>query len=139
MVGHFITTTAESPGTNRLEIVGENGVLICERGKILFDRNQEEVSFESSDESGHANVIHNFANAILNSESSESLIAPAVEGVRSLMLGNAIMLSSFLGRPVSVPIDEDEYETRLMELVRTSKFQKETGTNKILDIGDSFH
>ena len=160
MVGHFITTTAESPGTNRLEIVGENGVLICEREKILFDRNQasamefirdsdnawnkvphfmEEVSFESSDESGHANVIHNFANAILNSESSESLIAPAVEGVRSLMLGNAIMLSSFLGRPVSVPIDEDEYETRLMELVRTSKFQKETGTNKILDIGDSFH
>ena len=25
MVGHFVTTTAESPGTNRLEIIGENG------------------------------------------------------------------------------------------------------------------
>ena len=24
MVGHFITSTGESPGTNRLEIVGEN-------------------------------------------------------------------------------------------------------------------
>ena len=23
MVGHFVTTTAESPGTNRLEIIGE--------------------------------------------------------------------------------------------------------------------
>ena len=28
MVGHFVTTTAESPGTNRLEIVGENGKLV---------------------------------------------------------------------------------------------------------------
>ena len=43
MVGHFITTTAESPGTNRLEIVGENGKLVFEDGKLavlpqsLFD------------------------------------------------------------------------------------------------------
>ena len=28
MVGHFITTTGESPGSNRLEIVGENGMLV---------------------------------------------------------------------------------------------------------------
>ncbi|MCY3780356.1 MAG: Gfo/Idh/MocA family oxidoreductase [Chloroflexi bacterium] len=31
-VGHFITTTGESPGTNRLEIVGELGKLVYEAG-----------------------------------------------------------------------------------------------------------
>ena len=40
MVGHFITTTAESPGTNRLEIVGENGKLVFEDGVITFYMNR---------------------------------------------------------------------------------------------------
>ena len=31
-IGHFITTTGESPGTNRLEIVGELGKLVYEAG-----------------------------------------------------------------------------------------------------------
>lgn len=34
MVGHFITTTGESPGTNRLEIVGEYGKLVYETAPV---------------------------------------------------------------------------------------------------------
>src|SRR5262249_47188654 len=36
MIGHLIVTTAELPGTNRFEIVGENGKLVLEDGKILL-------------------------------------------------------------------------------------------------------
>ena len=43
MVGHFITTTAESPGTNRLEIVGERGKLVFEGGKLMFYRNRSSM------------------------------------------------------------------------------------------------
>jgi predicted dehydrogenase len=40
MVGHFIVTAAESPGTNRLEIVGENGTLVYEKGALAYLRNR---------------------------------------------------------------------------------------------------
>ena len=78
MVGHFITTTAESPGSNRLEVVGENGRLVFEDGRLAFDRNRssmleyistspsafermeyqmEDIPFEPADSVGHAFVI----------------------------------------------------------------------------------
>ncbi len=156
MVGHFITTTAESPGTNRLEVVGEMGKLVCENGKITFFRNEtsmldflrtspnafdmvpcqpEEVTFNASADWGHAIVLETFANAILH---GDKLIAQAPEGLNGLMLGNAIMLSSFLDRPVELPFDEDLYEARLMELIQASKFQKVTRDVES-DLSKSFH
>jgi predicted dehydrogenase len=138
MVGHFITTTAESPGTNRLEIVGEHGKLVFEDGKLTFAKNRismfkqieiatgpfEKVENQILDipythhgQPGHKLIIENFANAILH---GEPLIAPAPEGLNSVMLGNAIMLSSFLKKTVDIPIAEDCYEHTLQELIRTS-------------------
>ncbi|MCL6632268.1 MAG: Gfo/Idh/MocA family oxidoreductase, partial [Alicyclobacillus herbarius] len=40
MIGHFIVSTAESPGTNRLEVVGENGKIVCENGLITLQKNR---------------------------------------------------------------------------------------------------
>ena len=37
--GVFITTTGDAPGTNRLEISGEMGKIVCENDKILFYKN----------------------------------------------------------------------------------------------------
>ncbi len=51
-------------------------------------------------------IIKNFADAILN---SEELIAPAVDGINSLTLGNANMQSSFLGQVVELPMDGEAY------------------------------
>lgn len=142
MVGHFITTTAESPGSNRLEVVGEKGKLVFENASLSFYRNQTSmfefiqtcprsfdrvenelvnVEYEHHGEPGHRIVLENFANAILH---GEALIAPAVEGIRGLSLGNAIMLSSFLQQPVSLPFDDDLYADKIEELARTSRFQK---------------
>jgi predicted dehydrogenase len=151
MVGHFITTTAESPGTNRLEIVGENGKLTCEDGRMLLFRNQtsmlefiqtspggfdrvpgkvEEISYEETSGAGHSKVTTAFANAILN---GTPLIARAPEGINGLTLGNSMMLSSFLGRPVDLPFDADLYAKMLAELAEKSSFEKK---NKPVDMGD---
>ena len=156
MVGHFITTTAESPGSNRLEIVGENGCLIFEDGRLTFAHNRasmldfirtspsafdrmeyqlEDIPFQPAAEVGHAYVIEAFANAILH---GGPLVARAEEGIHSLALGNAIMLSQFLGKPVDLPFDADLYEAKLLELVRTSQFQKETREGRADDFNKSF-
>jgi predicted dehydrogenase len=134
MIGHFITSTAESPGTNRLEIVGERGKLVYENNMLTLYRNQhsmfeqikhaaggfdkvdvvkEDVPFEPPANPGHRDVIENFANAILH---GENLIAPAAEGLNSVMLANAILMSSFEGRTMDLPFDEDAYERKLVSL-----------------------
>ena len=142
MVGHFITTTAEAPGTNRLEIVGDNGKLIFENGKLTFYRNrvpmfkfiQEatgsfdkienwvvDVPFTHHGQPGHKLIIENFVDAILT---GAALIAPAVEGINSVTLANAIMLSSFLRQSIDLPLDEDAYAEKLQSLIQNSRFQK---------------
>ncbi len=156
MVGHFITTTAESPGTNRLEIHGEKGKLIFENERLTFFRNRYsmfdqiknsssgyetvenwvvDVPYRHHGEMGHRLVTENFANAILK---GEKLIAPAVEGIHSLTLGNAIMLSSLLGQPIEMPFDHETYATRLQELAANSRFQKTVREQEITDFGKSF-
>jgi predicted dehydrogenase len=156
MVGHFVTTTAESPGTNRLEIVGENGKLTYEHGILTYHKNQtsmfefirtspnsfdsvpgqsEDVPLQPLAGWGHGTVIETFANAILR---GDRLVAYAPEGLNSLMLGNAMMLSSFQGYPVELPFDEDEYEAKLQELIATSRFKKVVRDANV-DLTKSFH
>ncbi len=142
MVGHFITTTAETPGTNRLEIVGENGKLVYENGQLIFYRNRGSmltfikesktgfggmenwecrIPFSNHGGGGHLQIIQNFADAIT---AGAELIAPGVEGIHSVGLGNAIMLSSFEKRMIDMPVDADAYEKKLKDLIQNSKFQK---------------
>ncbi len=156
MVGHIITSTAESPGTNRLEIMGEKGKLLFEDGKLTFYRNRYstfeqikksqsgyervenwviEVPYQHHGESGHRITTENFANAILH---GEALIAPAAEGIHSLTLGNAIMLSSFLGHPIEMPFDDEAYAAKLEELIKSSRFEKTVREAEIVDFNESF-
>jgi predicted dehydrogenase len=158
MVGHFMTTTAESPGTNRLEIIGEKGKVVVENGKIFFTRNQksmieflqtspelfakvanETVEIPFTQGGGkHIIVTEAFAEAI-RSGSPQPLVAAGPEGINGLGLGNAIMLSSWLGKTVEIPLDEDLYESRLQELIRNSRFQKTTtGSSEVADVSGSF-
>jgi predicted dehydrogenase len=151
-VGHFITTTAESPGTNRLEIVGENGKLVFEDGKLVFHRNrtsmlkfletsptpfdkvecwQIAVPFQHHGETGHRLIMENFADAVLD---GAALIAPAAEGLGSVLMANAIMHSSFNDhRPVEMPMDEAGFASRLQELIAASAFTKTTTAPSSVD------
>ncbi len=156
MVGLFVTTTAESPGSNRLEIVGENGKLVFEGGKLTFHRNRtsmfefirtspdafapvpcqaEEVPVPASSDFGHAGVLEAFASAIRD---GGELVARAPEGLNGLMLGNAMLLSSFKNKTVALPFDEDEYAARLQKLIKTSCYRK-TVREADVDLGKSFH
>lgn len=142
MMGHFIASTAESPGANQLEIFGEMGKLTFENGKITINHNErsmlenirtskiafdsvpyqpEELPCEPLTDWGHWRVTQAFADAILT---GAPLLVHASEGLNSLMLGNAILLSSFQGCPLELPMDGLAYETKLQELIKTSRYQK---------------
>jgi hypothetical protein len=94
-----------------------------------------EVPVQHHGQLGHRLIIENFANAILG---KEALIAPAVEGHRSVMLGNAVMLSSFLNKTLDMPIDEDLYEEKLLELIQRSRYRKTTRDVSDVDMYKSF-
>jgi predicted dehydrogenase len=120
--GVFITTTGEAPGTNRLEIAGDRGKAVLERGEITFYRTAQSVAEfrETTKESfaapelweckipargyggQHREVLQNFVDTILD---GGQVIAPAEEGIHSVELANAMLLSAFLDQTIEVPLD----------------------------------
>jgi predicted dehydrogenase len=154
--GVFITTTGEAPGTNRFEIVGDKAKLVFENGVITLVRNEvpaleflrtspqafgrpgtEVETFEFTDRgTQHAGILDNFADAIL---SGAPLIAPAAEGINSVVLANAMLYSSFTGEKVQLPLDGAAYEAKLQELIATSTYVKETTEQSETDMGKSFN
>lgn len=128
--GVFIASTGEAPGTKRLEIVMEDGRIVSEDGALSvyelegkereFCRNAEEAFGKPAGHSvpvqpkgenlQHLGILRNFAEAVLN---GQPLIAPGCEGLNSLMLSNAMYLSSWLDRPVQLPVDEELFMKEL--------------------------
>ena len=124
--GVFITSTADAPGTNRFEIVMEMGKLLCENGKLtLYRLKQNEREFCRTAKGGfdqpeyeitevicdgeneeHVGVMKAFGGAILR---SEPLVADGREGIKGLMISNAMHLSSWLDGTVSLPVDEEVF------------------------------
>jgi len=141
--GVFITTTGEAPGTNRLEVAAERGRVVLEGTSFSWIRNEVPTSEHSQKSpkgfekpsvwnidipiSGHGEqhigIMKNFANAILK---SEELVAPAKEGIHSVELANAMLLSGFENRPVTLPIDAAHYAGLLKEKIANSRFEKKT-------------
>ena len=157
--GVFITSTGEAPGTNRLEVVGEQGKLVLENNRILYTRNEVQTSeFSRTTTSGfsrppiwnveipapsdrgeqHMGILKNFTNTILD---GGKLIAPAAEGIHSVELANSILLSSILEKSVDVPISSAAYEKELRKLITSSKFKKKTpkrGARALSDFSKSY-
>lgn len=130
-VGSYITTVADTPGTNRLEITGTKGKLVIENDSIVFYRLREDsVSFNNRYKKGigqpecwkceipvkgtytsHPGIIRNFCDAILT---GSQLIAPGEEGILGLSISNAMHLSSWLGgKWIDLPLDGDLYAEEL--------------------------
>ena len=136
--GCFITTTGDAPGTNRFEVTGTKGTLICEDNRLILKKLEvDEREWCRTEKRGfaappmtvsevetdglnpqHQGVFEAFAAAILR---GEPLIAGGEEGLRGLTLSNAMHLSAFLGRPVEIPFDEHLYYEELMKRVATSR------------------
>ena len=130
--GVFVTSTGEAPGTNRLEIAGDNGRMVIDAmdEHISFTRNEvptPEFSRQSKRPTAlppvwnvsipingtnerYLGILKNFVAAI---RGEEKLIAPAEEGIRSVELANAMLLSSFRDCPIRLPLDAAEYAAEL--------------------------
>ena len=142
--GVFVTTTADAPGTNRLELTFDRGRVICEDGRLLFDRLDTPISeFIKTEPEGfkkpaythievetdglneqHVGVLKAFAGHILN---GTPLVAEGVEGIRGLTLSNAMHLSGWLGRTIALPFDEDLFLEELNKRRAASKLKEDSG------------
>ena len=69
----------------------------------------------------HNEVLQNFVDAILQ---GKPLIAPAAEGIHSVELANAMLLSSFSGATLQLPIDARSYEDFLRQRIAASTISK---------------
>jgi len=139
--GVFVTSTGETPGTNRFEIAGTRGRVVLENNKLAFTRNEvdmlewsrtakvgfskpevwnAELPFENAP-APHAALMQNFVDAILD---GAPLRVPGEEGIYSVELANAMLYSSLLGQTVELPMDSAAFERKLNELIAGSKFQK---------------
>ncbi|MCL2494644.1 MAG: Gfo/Idh/MocA family oxidoreductase [Oscillospiraceae bacterium] len=157
--GMFVTTTGEAEGTNRLEIAMDRGKLICEDGKVTlyaFDSSTKEHIFgcaqgfgsidsrESEITAGgnpvgqHSMVMNAFAEAVVTGDKG-LLYARGEEGINGLSISNAAHLSSWLGRPVALPVDEDLFWAELQKKIAGSNAKAEAAQGVEMDLSKSFH
>jgi predicted dehydrogenase len=134
----FIASTGEAPGTNRLEVMGDGGRLVLEGGRLEFLRNEVsaavfsrqskekfkapplrriEVPLPPGTGEQHLGILKNFVRAIRR---GEKLIAPAGEGLHSVELANAIILSALENRTVDLPLSAPRYARLLASLAHRS-------------------
>jgi predicted dehydrogenase len=136
--GVFTASTGEAPGTNRLEVAGERGRVILEDDRLIFTRNEAPMSEFSRTAAApyaqsattevvltpgghgeqHLGILKNFADAILD---GVPLVAPAAEGLHSVELANAMLLSTWTRRTVELPLDAGAYARALQAKIAESK------------------
>lgn len=135
--GTFITCTHDILGTDRFEIHGDKGKIVVEGSKKVTVKRMKESEnelnkrltfadvanlfrgegmgdlfeveeFEIPDQWGvqHINVMINFTEAILE---GKKLLAPGTDGINGVILSNAMHLSSWTGKDIELPFDEDLY------------------------------
>lgn len=153
--GTFVSTTAEAPGTNRLEIAGTRGRLVIENDRMLFDRNEVDAAeFNRTSTSGfakpetwrveipfgnatlpHAQLIQAFVDGILDGKPP---LVVGEEGMQSIELANAILYSSLVDQTIRLPLDSAAYERKLNELIAASRFEKQVKKSGSDDFEKSF-
>lgn len=151
--GIFITSTGEAPGSNRLEIVGDRGKIIMEDDKLTFWRTRVperqfnrdfkggfgepeswkcEIPVGKDTQPEHQTITQNFVEAILNKETK--LIAKGEEGVHSVELSNAMLLSTWQDNWVNLPIDEDLFYNQLQDKIKNSTLKKDATKSTVLNV-----
>ncbi len=114
----------------RWRLTGSNGKIIADDGTLKFWKNavpEPQHRIESDSPFGkpeceqldltpqgqgpkHAGIMQKWINAITD---GEELIAPGVEGINSLEIANAMLLSSWVDETIELPIDEDRFLAEL--------------------------
>jgi predicted dehydrogenase len=148
-IGFLHVSTSESPGTSLMEFCGEKAKLVirgglelrklemplqefCDTSENMWGSPKSEkvdVTIEDR-ETGHGAIIRNLARHILH---GEPLIVPGEEGINSMELINAVILSSHKEKPVDVPVDREEYEELIEDLKKSSKVDKSAKAKRVTD------
>ncbi len=146
--GVFVTSTADTPGTNRFEIIGDKGKIVCENDKLVFyklemserefcktwqggfgEPKHEIIEVETDGQNPqHVGILNNFANAILG---IEPLFVDGKEGICGVQLMDSMLLSTWLDRDVAIPVDDDLYLEELNKRVATGRTKN--GGDRVLD------
>ncbi len=159
-IGHFITSTGEAPGTNRLEICGSRGKIVAENNKIYFHRTRQDVqivnrtspeAFTSPETwnmeipynyrhgSEHQFITQNFINGIRANTKNSDLLCAGPEGVNGLEIGNAMMMAGLTRLPVELPVDGDKYDAFISDMAKKYAGKKTLETQKTeVDMSASF-
>ncbi len=155
--GVFITSTGEAPGTDMFEVAGDMGRLELKGGGMTFHRNRiSERQFNSEytggfgqpenwtcgipvggGGGGHSEVTQKWVDAILNDDSS-LLVADGREGIKSLEISNAMLMSAWIDDWVELPVDEDVYLELLQKRIQGSTYRPEQAKDRVMDVKNSF-
>ena len=153
--GTFITSTGETPGANRFEVVCDGGTLVCEDDKLIlkklamfeseftkinktsFGRPNCTVTEVETDGLNlqHKAVRNAFAGAILR---GEEMVADGREGINGLMISNAMHLSAWTGGAVTLPFDEQKFKDLLDEHIKNSRRKTTVASNVSADLSDTY-
>lgn len=153
--GVFVTTTGDAHGSNRFEIQMDKARLIVEySGLHLKEFSVPEPEWSATNKEPfasmpaqdipvetdglnpqHTGVVNAWGGAILR---GEPMIADGREGIRGLMLSNAMHLSAFLGKEVTLPIDEDLFYEELKKRIAVSRHKKAPVEQAVVDLGNTF-
>ncbi len=152
--GAFITSTGDTPGSNRFEIVCSKGSLVCEQNALTIRRlevdakewlhtatdgfaqppvTQEVIPWSRENDPSHNGILNNFANHLLG---LEALYVAGTEGIHCVELMDAMLLSTFQSKTVSLPIDDEEYWTELSSRIATSR--KKPEVDLLIDNSSSY-
>ena len=139
--GVLVVSTGEAPGTNRFEIVGDRGTLVFEADTIrlaMTDRNVSEHRATSRDlfespnfteqrevpaatANQHAEVFNDVVGAV---SEGRPVATPLEDGVASIELANAILVSAWEDRRVDLPVDAVAYHEALERRIEASDFRE---------------
>jgi len=150
--GYVYVTTNEPGPSLTVEIYGDQGKLLFRdwqlkyyrfpRAITEFTKNNtemwgkpavEEVPLDiPAAETGHADVMRNFARHILH---GEELLCSGASALTQIEVANAIILSGKLGKPVKLPLDRKAYGKFLAKLRASSKEKRGVVEQRITDPG----
>ena len=139
--GVFITSTGDAYGTNRLEIQLDRAKLVATENELTvleYDVAESEFTKTNTVPFGrmgahevdpqldglnpqHNGVLKAWGGAILR---GTPMVADGREGIKGVILSNAMHLSSFLGKTIELPFDEDLYYEELMKRAKTSRHKE---------------
>ena len=132
--GYFVASTVEAGPLGRIELVFENGILVLAKGSIqryaftpgltehirtspkpFAEPEVREIPVElPAGRATHVEVYADFDQAVREGSAPRT---PGREGLWSLEFSSAAILSSYTDRPVTLPVDRQEYDALIARLI----------------------